>query len=105
MRNGNAAQTEQKPEEANESTACKRTDIVTRFEGEAFGIKQSRICQEITKPEKENTREFLQRLVSVRQAAVSATKIIHLNGAEKKNYKLTFGKHILIRDEISDLMM
>ncbi|GFO26786.1 reverse transcriptase [Plakobranchus ocellatus] len=62
MRNGNAAQTEKKPEEANESSTCRITDkslsTVARFENEALGLKQSRICREKKKLEEENTENF-----------------------------------------------
>ncbi|GFO37611.1 hypothetical protein PoB_006411600 [Plakobranchus ocellatus] len=63
--------TAQSPEETNEINTCRRTDrsrsTVARFEGEAFSPKQSRICQEKTKPEEVNKKEFFQRPVPVRQ--------------------------------------
>ncbi|GFO41947.1 hypothetical protein PoB_006845200 [Plakobranchus ocellatus] len=62
MRFGNAAQTEKKPEEANENSTFRRTgrstSTVARFEKEALSLKQSRICQEKIKPEKETQENF-----------------------------------------------
>ncbi|GFN76250.1 hypothetical protein PoB_000275600 [Plakobranchus ocellatus] len=89
------AQTEKIPEEANESSAFRRTDRsisnVVRFEGEAFSPKKNLICQGMTKPEK-STREFLQRHVSVRQTSVSTTKIRHLNGTHTKKLAIHLRK-------------
>ncbi|GFN92529.1 reverse transcriptase [Plakobranchus ocellatus] len=79
---------EKRPEEANENNTCRRKDrsisTVAVFEGEEFSPKQSRSCQEKTKPEEGNTREFLQRSVPVRQTALLATKIRYLNRAKIK---------------------
>ncbi|GFN83883.1 reverse transcriptase [Plakobranchus ocellatus] len=57
MRNGNAAQAEKKPKEANESSTCSEI-----FQSEAFGLKQSQISQEKTKPEEKTRANFFKDL-------------------------------------------